>query len=162
MTNKYLEKAKQIIAENIYMTIATASTDGKPWVSPVFFAFNEQYNLCWVSNKDSQHSTLIRNNPQVAIVIFNSKAPEGEGDGVYFQAKVEELSDENEINQAMEVLNKRVTKDEFRVKRIGEVTNGGAWRIYRATPTKVYKLTEGEYVNGQYIDKKVEVNIRSK
>lgn len=159
MTDKYTEKAKQIIAGNIYMTISTASLDGKPWISPVFFAYDENYSLFWVSNKDARHSQLIRSNSLVAIVIFDSKAPEGEGDGVYFEAKVEELEDEAEINHAMEVLNKRVTKDEFRVKKIGEVTGDGLWRIYKAIPTKVSKLTEGEFVKGQYIDKRAEIKL---
>lgn len=160
--DRYLEKAKQIIAENIYMTIATTSINGNPWISPVFFAYDSNYSLFWVSSKDSKHSQLIRKNPQVAIVIFDSRAPEGEGDGVYFEAKVEELSDESEIKQAMKVLNKRVTKDEFRVKKVGEVTNEGVWRIYKAIPIKVSKLTEGEFVNGQYVDKRIEVSIADK
>ncbi|MEK9157985.1 MAG: hypothetical protein AAB638_02250, partial [Patescibacteria group bacterium] len=91
---------------------------------------------------------------------FDSSAPEGQGDGVYFEASIEELSDENEINLAIEVLNKRVTKDEFRVKRTEEVIGLGAWRIYKAVPTKISKLTEGEYVNDQYVDKRVEIELK--
>lgn len=157
--DKYTEKAKQIIAENIYMTIASASTDGTPWISPVFFAYDNKYNLYWVSSKISHHSQLIRSNPQVAIVIFNSQAPEGDGEGVYFEANVEELSDETKISDAMSVLNKRVTKDEFRIKKIGEVTGDGMWRVYKAFPLKVSQLTEGEFVNGQYIDQRAEINL---
>ena len=82
--DEYIVKAQQIISENIYMTIATSSIDGKPCISPVFFAYDEDYNLFWVSNKESRHSTLIKANSQVAIVIFDSKSPEGDGDGVYF------------------------------------------------------------------------------
>ena len=157
--DKYIQKAKQIIAENIYMTIATASLDGKPWISPVFFAYDEKYNLYWVSNKDSRHSILIRKNPQVAIAIFDSSAAEGDGDGVYFEAKVTELKSIDEIKEAMKVLNKRVTKDEFKIKKIDEVTNSGVWRIYKATPLIVSKLTDGEFINGQYIDKRTEIHL---
>lgn len=157
--SKYTKKAREIIESNIYMTIATAAKDGKPWISPVFFAYDQNYNLYWVSNRDSLHSNLIRKNPQVAIVIFDSRAPEGEGDGVYFEAKAEELNNETEIKGAMTMLNKRVTKVEFRVKKIGEVIRQGVWRIYRATPLKISKLTEGEFINGQYVDKRDEVKL---
>lgn len=160
--NKYQKKAIEIIRGNIYMTIASASKNGKPWISPVFFAYDQHYNLYWVSNKNSRHSDLIRENPQVAVVIFDSRAPEGEGDGVYFEAKVEELSKKSEIKHAMEVLNKRVTKNEFGVKKFNEVTNENVWRIYKAIPIKVSKLTEGEFVNGQYVDKRIEVSIGGK
>ncbi len=157
--DKYLVKARQIIEENIYMTIATSSKSGRPWISPVFFAYDENYNLFWGSNKNSLHSQLIRSNPEVAIVIFDSQAPEGEGDGVYFEGRVTVLDTGPEIARAMELLNKRVTKDEFRVKKIGEVTDQGVWRIYRATPSKISKLTEGELINGQYIDKRIEIKL---
>lgn len=157
--DEYIEKAKKIISENIYMTIATATKDGSPWISPVFFAYDKNYNLFWVSNKDSLHSNLIKDNPKVAIVIFNSQAPEGEGDGVYFESIVSILEDEIEIKQAMELLNKRVTKDEFRIKKIGEVTSDGIWRIYRAAPTKISKLTKGEFINGQYVDRRIDIRL---
>ena len=155
----YIKQAKQIIAENIYMTISTASLDGKPWISPVFFAYDESYNLYWVSNKDARHSLLIRINPQVAIVVFTPQAPEGEGEGVYFECKVKELENEADVTGAMEIMGKRVQKDEFRVKKIEEVIGSGVWRIYKATPRKVSILADGEYINGQYVDKRVEINL---
>ena len=157
--NDRVQKARQIISENIYMTIASSSKDGKPWISPVFYAYDENYNLFWVSNKDSLHSNLIRKNPQVAIVIFNSSATEGNGDGVYFEAVAIELTNETEIRDAMGLFNKRVTQDEFRIKNVGEITNKGVWRIYKATPTQISKLTEGEFINGQYVDKRIEIKL---
>ncbi len=154
-----LEIAKQIIAGNIYMTIATASLDGKPWISPVFFAYDKYYNFFWVSNKNSLHSSLIRKNPRIAVVIFDSKATEGNGDGVYLEAEASELEDIQEIDAAMKVLENRVTKDEFKIKKKEEVTKNGVWRIYKAEPKVVSKLAEGEYINGQYVDKRVQIEL---
>ena len=142
------------------MTIATASQDGKPWISPVFFAYDDEYNLYWASDKSSYHSRLICESGRVAIVIFDSSAPEGEGDGVYFEAEAFELNDAEESEKAMVVLGARVTQDEFRVKNITEVTGDGAWRIYKAVPHKISKLTEGEYVNGQYVDRRIEIDLK--
>jgi len=117
------------------------------------------YNLYWVSNKHSKYSTLIRNNPDVAIVIFDSRAPEGEGDGVYFEAAVEELTSEIEITHDMEIFNKRVMKDEFRIKRMTDVAGDGLSRMEKAVPKKVSKLTEGAFVNGHSIDKRVDIEL---
>jgi nitroimidazol reductase NimA-like FMN-containing flavoprotein (pyridoxamine 5'-phosphate oxidase superfamily) len=69
---KYATQAKAIIKNNIYLTLATATKDGKPWISPLFFAYDNDFNLYWVSSKNSLHSKLIRSNPRVAIVIFDS------------------------------------------------------------------------------------------
>jgi hypothetical protein len=70
-----------------------------------------------------------------------------------------ELSEITEITKGLEVLNKRLTKDEFRVKKVEQVTTSGAWRIYKAIPKVISKLTDGEFINGQYVDKRVEINL---
>src|SRR5258708_17012146 len=115
------EKYREIIKKNIYLAVATASKEGKHWISPVFYAFDDGYNLYWVSNKDSLHSQLIRANPQVAIVIFDSSVPEGAGDGVYFEAIASELETEEEIKQGIEIMDQKETKDKFRLKEIANV-----------------------------------------
>ena len=141
------------------MTISTASKSGKPWISPVFFVYDNKYNLYWVSNKNALHSKLLRNNPQAAIVIFDSSATEGQGDGVYFETRVKELNNQKEINEAIKLFNERVTQDEFRIKKVEEVTKQRVWRIYKATPFRISKLTEGEFIKGQYVDKRVEIKL---
>jgi len=154
----YSEQAKKIIASNIYMTVATASKESKPWISPVFFAYDKTYNLYWASNKDALHSKLIRQNNDVAIVIFDSRAPEGEGDGVYFEAIAEEMKDSPEQKIAMSILNKRMTVEKFKIDE-EDVAENGEWRVYKATPIKITKLTEGRYINGQYVDERTEVKL---
>jgi uncharacterized protein YhbP (UPF0306 family) len=155
----HIQRAKKIIEENRYLVIASSSLDGEPWISPVFFASDEKYNLYWVSNKNSKHSDLIRKNPKVAIVIFNSSVIEGEGTGVYFEAEVTELKNKEDIEKAMKELDKRVMREEFKVKKIEDVLDFATWRIYKASPKKVSVLTQGEYINGQLVDKRVEIPI---
>ena len=157
---KLADQAKKIIKENIYLTIATSTIDGKPWISPLFFAYDENYNLYWISNKDSLHSQLIRKNHRVAIVIFDSSAPEGKGNGVYFDAKAKELQEEFELNKAIEILNNRTKIEEFKIKSIDGIRGQGVWRIYRAIPFKIYKLTEGKFINDQYVDERVEITLK--
>lgn len=155
-----IKTAKKIIEENIYLTLATSSKDGNPWVSPLFFAYDENYTFFWVSGKDALHSKLIRENSKVAIVIFDSTVSEGKGDGVYFKAIVEELNQEKEIRKAVEILNKRSTNNEFKIKSIDRLVNDqGISKLYKCTPKKIYKLTEGKFINGQYIDERVEINL---
>ena len=59
----------------------------------------------------------------------------------------------------MFILDSRVTQEEFRIKKIGEVTEEGVWRIYKAIPQSISKLKEGEYVNGQYVDRRAEIDL---
>ncbi|MBI4098194.1 MAG: pyridoxamine 5'-phosphate oxidase family protein [Candidatus Levybacteria bacterium] len=155
-----VEKAKQILAENIYCTIATSSLTGTPWISPVFFGYDEDFNIYWISDKDAKHSRLIRQNPHVAIVIFNSQAPEGKGDGVYIEADVYELASKDEVKKGVKIRDSRAKIKKFRVQKIEEVMNDSAWRVYKAVPKTISKLTKGEYVNGQYVDKRIEIPLK--
>lgn len=153
-----IEKARQIILENDYMTIGTADLDGTPWVSPVYFVFDQELNLIWVSNKDSRHSRLIKENPRVAIVIFDSKVQEGAGDAVYIEATAHEMSDEKEIEAGMKVRAMRESAEEFKVKNVSDVQGDNSWRMYQATPSKVYKLAE-TYIGAQLNDVRKELDL---
>lgn len=157
---KGADKAKKIIKDNIYCVISSSSKDGKPWISPVFYGYDGNYNIYWISDKNSRHSKLIRNNPQVAIVIFNSQAPEGKGDGVYFEAMVKEINDREEAQKAFKIRDKRAKVVGFKVKKVEEVIGNGQWRVYKAVPYKVSKLSSGEYINGQYVDKRYEIKLK--
>ncbi len=155
-----VEKAKQILEDNIYCVVASSTKDGKPWISPVFYGYDEDYNIYWISDKDAKHSDIIRNNPQVSIAIFNSQLPEGKADCVYIQAIVEEINDSDEAEKAVKIRDSRAKVEEFKVKNINEVVGDGQWRVYKAIPVNVSKLGKGEIVNGQYVDKRYEIELK--
>lgn len=154
------EKAKQILEDNIYCVIASASKDGEPWISPVFYGYDEDYNIYWISDKDAKHSVLIRNNPQVSIAIFNSQLPEGKADCVYLQAKVEEINNSIEAEKGFKIRDKRAKVEGFKVKSVEEVTGNGQWRVYKAIPYNISKLGKGEQINDQYVDKRYEITLK--
>ncbi|MBI3342029.1 pyridoxamine 5'-phosphate oxidase family protein [Candidatus Curtissbacteria bacterium] len=89
----YKDKAKKIFGKNIFCVIATATAGGKPWISPVYFNYDDKYNIYWESNRDAQHSKYVRANKRVAIVIFDSHMKEGKGTqtGVYVVANAHEV-----------------------------------------------------------------------
>jgi general stress protein 26 len=69
------ERAKEIISKILYITIATVTPEGKPWNSPVYSAFDEDYNFYWNSWKENQHSKNIERNNDIFIVIYDSTLP---------------------------------------------------------------------------------------
>lgn len=149
------QKAKEIIEKIIYLTLATVNANNKPWSSPVFSAFDDQYNFYWRSGKDAVHSQNIRLNGNVFISIYDSTAPWGTGIGVFIQAKATELNKESEINYALSRLDNRCSK------KIGNVTtfmNDSPKRIYKAVPEKIW-INVDEEINGQFVDKRVEVQL---
>jgi len=153
---KYIQRANAILSKIVYITISTATKDGKPWNTPVYFAFDANYTFFWVSDQNGQHSKNIKENENVFLVIYDSTAPEGTGEGVYIQAKAYELTDENEILQALKIVDKRVgkTKEGIACKFLGEYPR----RMYKAVPEKFWVNDNGE-VNGNYIDIRIEVDL---
>jgi uncharacterized protein YhbP (UPF0306 family) len=154
------QTARYLIENNKHMTVATASTDAKPWVSPVFYTPDKAFNLYWVSDKEAIHSRNIRSNPRVAIVIFGPVPPDNTIDGVYLDADAVELADEQEIQAAIGVLTQRKQAEKFTIKSPSDVTGRAAWRIYKATPKQVSKRADAvNEASGQAITVRESVDL---
>ncbi|MFZ2763749.1 MAG: pyridoxamine 5'-phosphate oxidase family protein [Minisyncoccia bacterium] len=131
MEERYLKSAVQILREIKYMTIATVCADGSPWNSPVAHSPLKDLIFCWGSTEDSIHSQNIRREKRVFVVIYDSTAPEGAGEGVYMKGEAEEL-DEVE----------------------------GLIRMYRFIPQQIWINDAEKDDNGNYLkDFRVELNI---
>ncbi len=147
-------KAKQIVSEIIYVTLATSWKDNQPWNSPLYCAYDENYTFYWASDRNGTHSKNIRKNEKVFLVFHNSLAPEWTGKGVYFLAKAYEVNDVPEIEKAANLLaHRKGSKPRQAKEYLGEYPR----RIYKAVPEKCWMNGEGS-VNGNYIDTRVEVD----
>jgi len=151
------EKAKEIISKILYITIATSSKDGQPWNTPVYSAFDENYNFFWASDQNGQHSKNIKENPNVFLAIYDSTTPEGTGEGVYIKAKAYEVTDEAEIKHALACLYTRKNQDPEK-RKPQEFLGDFPRRVYKAIPEKVWINGDGD-VNGNYIDVRIEVTL---
>jgi hypothetical protein len=104
-----------------------------------------------VSDKQNQHSQNVRQNPQVFIVFYDSTVPPGQGEGVYFSAIASELSDPEDIQVALQVI------DGGDAGSAEEFSGNRACRIYRATPTHAWMNTSEE-CDGVFIrDYRIEI-----
>jgi nitroimidazol reductase NimA-like FMN-containing flavoprotein (pyridoxamine 5'-phosphate oxidase superfamily) len=129
------QTARQILEDICYMAIASVSSDGQPWSTPVYFAYDEELNLYWTSAKDSCHSSNIAINPAIFISIYNSAAPEGSAVGLYIKATARELGDAAQVRKACECLYGRAQK-----ARPPETEFMGASprRVYKAIPQQAW------------------------
>ncbi len=140
----FLQHSKEIIKHIRYATVATTCDDGKPWNSPVSSQYDGDLNIYWVSDKEGQHSRNVRQNPNVFIVFYDSTIPEGQGEGVYIQAKAYELNDRDEI------LALRRAKKGPSVDDADKFLGDGVRRMYKAVPERVW-MNDDETVNGVFI-----------
>src|SRR5215210_6421748 len=99
-------RAREIVDSNLYMTLATADGEGRPWASPVWFAHEGYAEFVWVSKPGARHSRSLAARPQVGIVIFDSTVGQGEAEAVYIEAEAEQLEGAEE-ERGIDIFNGR-------------------------------------------------------
>lgn len=156
MREHHSRRAAEIIKKIRYITIASVSSAGKPWNTPVYSAFDDDLSFYWASDKNAQHSQNVRANKDICLVIYDSTVPEGTGEGVYLQAVVQELSDKDEVLTALKVLDTRVGKNKER--DFANYSGAAVLRVYKATVSRIWMNDDEEDGNGNYIrDIRVEI-----
>ena len=134
--------ARTIVEANMYMVLGTADESGQPWVSPVYFASAEYTEFYWVSSPEARHSRNITIRPQVSIVIFDSQAPIGTGQGVYMSAVAEELTD-IELERGIEIYSRTSLGHGGHAWKQDDVKLPAPYRLYRATVSEHSILDPG-------------------
>jgi nitroimidazol reductase NimA-like FMN-containing flavoprotein (pyridoxamine 5'-phosphate oxidase superfamily) len=150
--------ARQVIEANLYMTLATADETGRPWVSPVWFAYAPGYaEFFWVSSPEASHSQNIAGRPEVAIVVFDSRVPAGTGQGVYMAAEARELADA-ELERGIDVFSRRSEAHGARRWNPEDVRAPALHRLYRAAASQHWILDPaGHPVHGSGRDHRTPV-----
>lgn len=123
---KFNELAKTILNNNIYLTLATS--DSRPWASPVFFCKDHTYNLYFISQMDSIHTKNMLNSGEAAFAIFDSHAEEGKGNGVQGYGTVK-LLEENEIIEGLNWY-----KTSFIEMKPEALSSPNPYRLFKLTP----------------------------
>lgn len=150
------QSVQEIISRLCYITIATTNDDGTPWISPVYFNFDDECNLYWVSYKEAIHSRNVARTNKASISIYDSTVPVWEGDGVYLQCDVYELEDHDQIASAIEAYyGGRHSPHEMDRKNVSDYINDNPLRMYKAVPTEITTLSDGYLLDGYHVDKRI-------
>jgi hypothetical protein len=131
--------ARSIIDSNVYMTLGTADEDGRPWVSPVYYAAAGYAEFYWMSRPAARHSQNLASRPEVSIVIFDSAVPIGTGQAVYMSARAQELAGAD-IERGIAVYPGRPDAQTVTAE---ELQPPGEFRLYRATVSEHWILEPG-------------------
>jgi hypothetical protein len=131
-TTPAAQTVSDIIEASRYLVLATADAAGRPWSSPVYFAHIRFTEFFWVSSPDVTHSRNIAVRPEVGIVIFDSQAPIGAGQGVYMSA-VAELLEGSDTARGIEAFSRRSAAHGGPEWTGEDVRPGTGLRLYRAT-----------------------------
>lgn len=152
--NDLVEKAKNIIKENIYATIGTCGENNLPWVSPLFVSYDDKFNFYWLSPKNSWHSKNLQENKNCSLVIFDSRSPKWTGIGIYMLGIVAELSEKKEIERGLKLEYERLEEVTPNYKNyVGE----NEYRVYKFVPTKIWVTNDIKDEDGNTTDHRVEL-----
>ncbi|WP_413167989.1 pyridoxamine 5'-phosphate oxidase family protein [Capilliphycus salinus ALCB114379] len=151
------QKAKNILSNNLYCSLSTCTPDGEPWISPLLFVYDENWNVYWSSAIISKHSqNIYSNGGKVAIAIYGSPIPEGTGQGLYLTGTAQEVENPEVAEQIIGWVGQRTKKANN--KTASDYLGDSPRRFYRFVPTQVWVTGERILSDGQLVDTKVGVN----
>jgi hypothetical protein len=131
--------ARSIVDDGRYMTLGTADAQGLPWASPVWYAPEGYREFFWVSSPQARHSRNLAERPEAGIVIFDSNAPVGTGQGLYMVAVVDRPSGA-ELERGMDVFSRRSEAQGAAPWTPADVQGTARLRLYRATVSEHFVL----------------------
>jgi nitroimidazol reductase NimA-like FMN-containing flavoprotein (pyridoxamine 5'-phosphate oxidase superfamily) len=134
---------REIVDAGMYMVLGTADADGRPRVSPVWYAPQGYSEFFWVSSPEVEHSRNIAVRPEVSIVVFDSRQVIGTGQAVYLAAAAEMLGGEEEA-RGIEVFSRRSQEQGARAWTLDDVRPPAPIRLYRATVSEQSMLDKSD------------------
>lgn len=130
--------ARTIIDANLYITLGTADPDGRPWVSPVYFATDDYRDFYWVSDPEAAHSRNLAVRPQMSGVIFDSQLPAYTGQAVYLSGVGAELSGPD-LDRGLAIYPGAADRGAGTMTR-DEIVPPSPYRLYRARASRLSVL----------------------
>jgi pyridoxine/pyridoxamine 5'-phosphate oxidase len=135
--------ARRVIEGNVYLTLATADADGRPWASPVWFAHDDLRRFFWVSKPGARHSQNLAVRPQAGIVIFDSTVGQGAAEAVYVEAEAAQL-DGAEEKRGIEVFSRRSEQLGWPSWSVAAVREPAHLRLYGAVAATLFVLAPND------------------
>jgi hypothetical protein len=131
--------AREILDSNLYLTLATADEDGRPWASPVYYASEDRAAFYWVSDPEARHSRNLAVRPRASAVVFDSKVPINTGQAVYMALVAEQVG-ESELERGIAIFSRVSVSHGGDELTVADVTAPARLRLYRATATDWWEL----------------------
>ena len=130
---------RAVVDANSYLTLATADRAGRPWPSPVWYAHAGYREFFWVSVPGARHSRNLAEQPEAAIVIFDSHVAAGTAQAVYLTVIAAQVT-ADELIPGIEVFSARSQALLGRPWTPDDVRGPTAPRLYRASVSELWVL----------------------
>lgn len=64
-----MQQLKDLLDQAQIMQLATATSDGQPWICSVYFVYDDQLNVYWLSYPERRHSQELAQNARAAVTM---------------------------------------------------------------------------------------------
>ena len=118
-----------------YCSIATVDKKGV-WSNPVYFAWDDKFNLYFISQMNSRHMQNLNKNPRIAVSIYKTEQ-KGDVEGIQLEGMGKILSKKDskeEIQHAYDTYYGRAGKG----PDVQGYINNPTWLYVKITPEQIY------------------------
>jgi uncharacterized protein YhbP (UPF0306 family) len=141
--------AREIVENNQYCSLSTSDADGVPWISPVVYVYDENWNLYFVSIPASRHCKNINLGKLISVSIFDSHQNWGEGVGLQIEAEARVLRNTETLKAAKLYASRKYPYGGLNAKIAMDfiksmVLKGKMYKIYKIVPLKVWMNNPNE------------------
>jgi hypothetical protein len=151
-----LDEASEILAKHRFCILATSGSDGRPWVTPLFYNHDAAFVFFWESARDARHTRVIAENPNVAIVVSDMAGVRG----VYFESVAAEVPPAL-MDHALEVFLHGPHRRDRAGRTAADYAPGRPLGLYYARPVAAYLMTDAKDVDGYLLDERVPIPLPS-
>jgi uncharacterized protein len=140
--------ARRLLDASTLCAIATTSPRGRPHVNTAYFAFTNQFDVVWVSERSARHSINLRANAASAVAVYDSSQRWGGPDrGIQLFGSAREAS-KRSAPEAEAAYARR-----FPAYEPGQLV---AYRFYVFHPTSVKLFDERSFGAGVFVTARVD------
>jgi hypothetical protein len=133
--------ARALLGDNSYVVLGTADADGRPWVTPVWFAPDGLDRLYWLSWPGARHSQLVEQRPEIAVTVFDSTVAPHEGAAFYATANARRCP-QDDLDEALTIVNRRSVSQGLDAWTVDRVSSPARLRLYVAVYTDRWVLDQ--------------------
>lgn len=143
-----IEYMKKYLADHFQMVLATSDTF--PWISTLYYSFDDQMNIYFLTSPDTIHGKQLKSNPKVAIAIADSpQNPTAKKKGLQIYGLCEQISGARKVTHAITLWKRTlgVTSNDYSYE--GMIKKAISGRMYKVTPKKVKFFNEELWEEGK-------------
>lgn len=123
----------ECIKSTNYCCIATVDRKGV-WANPVYFAYDDKFNLYFISQMSSRHMQNLKKDPRISVAIYKTEQ-KGDVVGIYIEGEGQIiLKDEEEIQNAFDIYYGRAGKG----PDVQSYINNPTWLYVKVTPKHIF------------------------